>query len=232
MKHETPRDVINAGLKLLNNGLVSRTWGNVSVRIDGDYMFVTPKGRKYTDLTEKDIVKVNIHTLDYQGDIVPTSECKMHAAIYRKYKKVNACIHTHQMNASTCAVAGKTVPPVLDDFAQISGPSCRVAPYALPGTKKLTKGVVKALKGRKSCLLANHGAVCVGDDLEDAFVVSEVLEKNCKAYIESSFIGGANKINKFEAYLMHKVYLKKYSKDASINISKEDQNDEKRQSTD
>jgi L-fuculose-phosphate aldolase len=217
MDRDLRKDIIDAGLKLVEKGLVSRTWGNISIRINEDYCYVTPKGRKYEDISVNDIVKVNINTLEYNGNIRPTSEVKMHALIYQKYPNINAIIHTHQMNASTCAVAGKEVPTVLDDFAQIVGPTVKVAPYALPGTKKLTNGVAKALKGRKACLLANHGAVCVGDDIDDAFVVSEVLEKNCKAYIESSFLGQTNTINKFEAYLMHQVYLRKYSKNVNKN---------------
>jgi L-fuculose-phosphate aldolase len=87
----------------------------------------------------------------------------------------------------------------------------RVADYALPSTKKITKKTVKALKGRNAALMANHGAVCVGRDLDEAFVVCQVLEKACRAFIEAEFLGGAKHINKFEAALMHQIYIKKYS---------------------
>jgi L-fuculose-phosphate aldolase len=83
--------------------------------------------------------------------------------------------------------------------------------------EKIAKRTVKALKGRNAALMANHGAVCVGRDLDEAFVVSQVLEKSCKAFIEAEFLGGAKSINKFEAYLMHQFYLKKYSKKAKTN---------------
>ena len=117
------------------------------------------------------------------------------------------------MNASTVAAARREVPPILDDMAQIIGPSVRVADYALPSTKKLVRGTVKALKGRMAALMANHGAVCVGRDLDEAFVVCQVLEKACKALIEAEFLGGAKGINKFEAWIMHQYYLRKYSKE-------------------
>ena len=116
-------------------------------------------------------------------------------------------IHTHQMNASTVAAAHREVPPILDDMAQIIGPTVRVAEYALPSTKKITKKTVKALKGRNAALMANHGAVCVGRD----------LEKACKAFIEAEFLGGAKSINKFEAHLMHQLYIRKYSTQAYKN---------------
>ena len=71
---------------------------------------------------------------------------------------------------------------------------------------------MKALKGRYAALMANHGAVAVGRDMKEAFVVCDVLEKACKAFIEAEFLGGAKGISKFEAYIMHKYYLAKYSK--------------------
>lgn len=101
---------------------------------------------------------------------------------------------------------------MLDDMAQIIGPSIRVAEYAVPCTKKLAKGAVKALKGRNGGLLANHGAVCIGRNLDEAFTACEILEKACKTFIESEFLGDGVPINKFEAKVMHEYFLKKYSK--------------------
>ncbi len=211
------KQVIEAGMKLVNEGLVARTWGNVSVKVDDDHMLITPSGRIYEDLTIDDIVLVNIHTSKYEGSIKPSSEHKLHSEIYKTRKGINAVIHTHQMNASTCAAARREVPPILDDMAQIIGPTVRVAPYALPSTKKIVTKTVKALKGRMAALMANHGAVCIGRDMDEAFVVCQVLEKACKAFIEAEFLGGAKSINKFEAVLMHQIYLKKYSAAATKN---------------
>ncbi len=207
--------LVKAGLRLLHEGLVSRTWGNISIKVNDSEMLVTPSGKFYEEITPKDMVLVNFKTNEYQSDIKPSSEFKMHSGIYNDRKDVNAIIHTHQMNASTCAAARREVPAVLDDLAQIVGPSVRVAEYALSSTNKIVKATVKALKGRNAALMANHGAVCVGRDLDEAFVVCQVLEKGCKAFIEAEFLGGAKHINKFEAWAMHQVYLKKYSKIAT-----------------
>jgi len=214
---EIRQAVITAGLRLVKEGLVSRTWGNVSVRIDDTFMAITPSGRKYDDLQEKDIVIVNYHDYKYKGNIKPSSELKLHGEIYKTRKDINAVIHTHQMNASTVAAARREVPPILDDMVQIIGPSVRVADYALPSTKKIVTKTLKALKGRNAALMANHGAVCAGRDLDEAFVVCEVLEKACKAFIEAEFLGGAKSINKLEAWMMHRMYLKKYSKQEKTN---------------
>jgi len=211
------QEIIEGGLRLVKEGLVARTWGNISIRVDDTHMLITPSGRTYETLTPEDIVLVDYHTSKHEGTIKPSSEKELHCEIYRTRKKINAVIHTHQMNASTVAAAHREVPPILDDMAQIIGPSVRVADYALPSTKKITKKTVRALKGRNAALMANHGAVCVGRDLEETFVVCQVLEKACKAFIEAEFLGGAKSINKFEAHIMHQIYIKKYSGEADKN---------------
>lgn len=205
-------ELVNAGIKLLEQGLVSRTWGNISVKVNNSEMLVTPSGKFYEDLSPADMVLINFKTNEYCSDVKPSSEFKMHSGIYNDRKEINAIIHTHQMNASTCAAARREVPPILDDLAQIIGPGVRVAEYALPSTKKIVTATVKALKGRNAALMANHGAVCIGRDLDEVFVVCQILEKGCKAFIEAEFLGGAKSISKFEASAMHKFYLKKYSK--------------------
>lgn len=212
-------EIIKGGLRLVKEGLVARTWGNISIRVDDSFMLITPSGRTYDDLTPADIVLVNYHTSVYEGSIKPSSEKELHCEIYKTRKKIHAVIHTHQMNASTVAAAHREVPPILDDMTQIIGPTVRVAEYALPSTKKITRKTVKALKGRNAALMANHGAVCVGRDLDEAFVVCQVLEKACKAFIEAEFLGGAKSINKFEAHLMHQLYIRKYSGQADKNKS-------------
>ena len=154
--------LVKAGLRLVKEGLVSRTWGNISVKVNESEMLITPSGRIYEDLDPVDMVLVNFRTDKYDEKKKPSSEFKLHTEIYRSRPKINAVIHTHQMNASTCAAARRVVPPVLDDMAQIIGPSVRVADYALPSTKKIVRVTVKALKGRNATLMANHGAVCIG----------------------------------------------------------------------
>jgi L-fuculose-phosphate aldolase len=204
--------VCEAGKRLLRENLVSGTWGNLSLRMDDENMIITPSGKPYELLSPEDMVRVNYRTLSWDGESKPSSELKLHAAIYLDRKDANAVIHTHQPNASTVAAARREVPPILDDMAQIIGPSVRVAAYALPNTKKIVRKTLRALNGRNAALMANHGAVCVGRDMEEAFVVCQVLEKACRAFIEAEFLGGAKAIGNVEAWIMHKYYLLKYSK--------------------
>lgn len=200
------------GIRLLESGLVSGTWGNLSLRINNDYMLITPSGIPYKSLKPEDMVIVNIKDLSYVGKLKPSGESGLHAEIYKNRKEINAVIHTHSQNACTVAASRLEVPPLLDDMAQIIGPSIRVADYAIPGTKKLIANTIKALKGRNGVLLSNHGAVCVGRSLTEAFTACEILEKSCKTFIETKFLGEGVPLSKFESYIMHQYFLKKYSK--------------------
>jgi L-fuculose-phosphate aldolase len=215
------QQIIDGGLRLVREGLVARTWGNLSIRVDEKHMLITPSGRPYKDLVPEDIVLVNYHTSGFEGTVRPSSEHGLHGEIYKSRKEVHAVIHTHQMNASTVAAARREVPPILDDMAQIIGPSVRVADYAHSATRKIARNTVRALKGRNAALMANHGAVCVGRDLEEAFVVCQVLEKACRALIEAEFLGGAKSISRFDARLMHRLYIRKYSREADQNKARE-----------
>jgi L-fuculose-phosphate aldolase len=208
---EAQRAVVETSRRLVDGGLIVGTWGNVSVRVDRQTMVVTPTGVGYADLAAADIPVVTIDDGKYTGP-KPSAECALHRAVYRDRPKIGAVIHTHAQNASTVATAKRELPPVIEDMAQIVGPSVRVADHAITGTRKMIRGAVKAMKGRNAVLLANHGAICVGRDIEQAYTCCLVLEKACRAFIEGEFLGGATSISKFEAHILHQYYLRKYSK--------------------
>lgn len=211
--HEEARKLlVEAGHKLVAEGLVTRTWGNISMKISETEMLITPSGLPYDKLGPEHMVTVNFKTgKASHSTLRPSSEFPLHAAIYSHRPDVAAIVHTHQAYASTCAAARREVPPILDDMAQIIGPSVRCSHYALSGTRKLAREVVKALHGRNAALIANHGAICVGRDLDEAFVVCQILEKSCKSFIEAEFMGGAKSIGRFKAWMLHLAYRRRYS---------------------
>lgn len=230
-EQEIRKQIIDGGLRLQKENLVQGTWGNVSMRFGEDKMIITPSGIPYDTLTEKDLVIVDINTMEYAGDVKPSGERKVHAAIYRDRPEINAIIHTHSENCSIVASARANIPPVLDDMVQIVGVGVKTidpeiyaqnmekmggevvtAEYGLPSTKKLTNATVKAIKGRNACLMANHGAVCIGRSMEEAFTVQFVLEKAARTFIDASAIGEAKKLGILDGNLQRLIFLKKYSK--------------------
>ena len=206
--------VLDAGKRLLKEGLVTRSWGNVSLRVDDEWMVVTPSGKMYEELLPEHMVVMNYHTMEYHGIYKPTSEASMHAAILKSRPDIMAVIHTHQVYATAVATAGKEIPAIVDDQVQLLGPSVRVTRYAQSSSIEFANEVVKNLEGRNAVLIANHGAVCVGRSVGEAFVAAQILEKTCQIFIGASLLGGANIISDKEAILLHQNYLDDYSRRA------------------
>ena len=187
---EAKKFVIEAGKRLVETGLIARTWGNVSCRVSDTQFVITPSGRAYENLTPDEIVLVNIADCSYAGDVKPTSEKKVHASVYQLRPEMNFVIHTHQTYASIVGAVGYDINSMSRQGADIIGPGVTVAAYGLPGTKKLNNGVRDALKRSpsKAIIMAHHGAVCMGADYEDAFRVAEELEKVSADFIRRRFV--------------------------------------------
>ena len=184
--NEIRQKVCDAGRQLLREGLVARTWGNVSMRVNDTQMMITPSGRPYDELTPNDMVLVDIYTLKYEGKIKPSSELKLHCQVYKNRAHIRAVIHTHQMNASIVAAAQMEV-EVIDETHQkiLGGTRIKTAPYALPNTKKITVESERAIEQANAALMANHGVVCIGENLENVFEVARTLELACVNFIAS-----------------------------------------------
>ncbi len=187
--------VIAAGKKLVETGLIARTWGNVSCRIDSQSFVITPSGKAYESLTPDDIVLVRTADLSYDGDVKPSSEKGIHAQCYLLRPECNFVIHTHQANASIISALGFDINDIEGDAKAVIGDNVPLASYGLPGTGKLRKGVVNALKrsDSKAVIMKHHGAVCLGKDYDEAFAIASALEDVCKKVVLDRASALANK---------------------------------------
>ena len=208
-------NICNWAGKFLESGILSEGKGYLSFRFE-DKMYITA-GNDLSKVNESNIAEVNIEDAKVIGNVQPDEIFKLHAGIYKK-TKFNALVHSYQPNTLTSSQAGQTVYPLLDDLAQIAGPTVRVARFSLSDIEASVKPAIKGLKRRSAVLLKDNGAICGAGNFDDAGAVALVLEKGCKAFIESSFLGGGIKINFIEANLMRFVYQLKYSKANETNV--------------
>lgn len=160
------------------------------------------------------VTRIDIET----GNIIAGDGCEesieLHRAVYKKRDDVNFIYHSKNEYAVASSKLGKTMKPLLDDFAQLVGPTVRHASYNPNNTLKTSKKVVKALKGRNAVLLDNNGALCVAGSEYDAGAIEIVMDKGCKTYIGAKMFERFSPINPIETRLMRIIYLKKYSKQA------------------
>jgi L-fuculose-phosphate aldolase len=192
------KEVLAAARHILKKGLVTGTAGNVSLRlaVEGErsLLAITPSSRDYFSLNSDDIQILDFDARKVEGDLVPSVETPLHIGIYRARKDVNAIIHTHSVFASAMAVAGLSIPTIIDEQAAYLGGEIKLAKYAPSGSPELAKNAIVALGKRYAVLLANHGAVGVGANLPAAFHACELLENIAMIYLLALSTGSVNEL--------------------------------------
>ena len=195
--------ILEYAKRLVEEGVVGSD-DMISMRSELNEMYVTKAGVKLADLTEEDVLQMNIFTAE--------PEYKYHAEIYNARADVNAICQCYPKWVMPVAKAGVTIPAVMDDMAQIVGPTCKTA-------KDDIASIIKTLKGRNSCLVKDKGCITSGRTMDEAYTCVLVLDKASHCFVASSVIGENKIINGLEARLMRFIYKTKYSKKNQENLS-------------
>jgi len=168
-------------------GLNRGTSGNASVR-DGEAFFITPSALPVSVMTPESMVRMDLSGKVLQGG-KPSTEWRIHRDLYVARPETNAVLHTHATFAATLACLRRDVPAVHYMIAVAGGDSIRCAPYSVFGEQTLSNDALEALRDRKACLLANHGMIALGDDLDDALAVAIEVESICEIYWRTLQVG-------------------------------------------
>jgi L-fuculose-phosphate aldolase len=188
--YDNERKVLaDAGRELMNRRLSVGTWGNISIRVEEDKCLITPSGMNYMKLGPNDMVLIDLEGVVIGGKWKPSSEKMLHAQIYKNRNDVSAIIHYHPIFSSILSVARYNIPPLIEDSIMLLGGEIKVTDYVFPGGIELAEEAVKALGSNNAVILANHGAVCVGKDLEKTFAACDVLEKSAQIFIFAKLLG-------------------------------------------
>ncbi|HLX27881.1 MAG TPA: class II aldolase/adducin family protein [Casimicrobiaceae bacterium] len=174
--------------RMMNALAINRgTSGNVSARIDHGFL-VTPSALDYDKTRPEDIVAIDIadNTI---GRRSPSSEWRFHRDIYAARTEVDAIVHTHAPFATTIACLDRGIPPFHYMVAAAGGTDIRCAPYATFGTQSLSDAAVRALEGRRACLLAHHGMIAVGASLDAALALAVEVETLAQMYWQALAVG-------------------------------------------
>jgi L-fuculose-phosphate aldolase len=163
-------------------GLVPNKSGNVSCRSPGGFL-VTPSGVPYRELEPGQIVELPLEGTPPAGGPRPSSEWRMHAAIYAARPDAQAIVHTHSPRATALACAGRGIPAFHYTIA-LAGGDVRCVPYATFGTDELAGQALGGLRGRRAVLLANHGVVALGPSLGRAHAVAVEVENLAGQYLD------------------------------------------------
>ncbi len=182
--------IIDTCLAMNAQGINQGTSGNVSAR-HGKAMLITPSGIPYEELKPADIVAMSLQGDDgaYEGKLAPSSEWRFHLDIMAARPEVGAIVHTHSTYATAMAICGLEIPAVHYMIAAAGGPTIRIAPYATYGTEELSQNALQALVGRSACLLANHGVIATGANLQRALWLAGEVETLARQYVLARALG-------------------------------------------
>ncbi len=182
---ETARAMTAAGLNV-------GTAGNASVRLgdelQADGLLITPSGLAAERCTVQDMVLLRADG-SFDGALAPSSEWQLHRDIYAVFPDAGAILHAHAPFATALACQRGDIPPFHYMIARFGGSTIRCARYATFGTQALSDAAVAALQGRRACLLANHGMVVHGRDLDHALALAIEFETLCAQYWRTCQLG-------------------------------------------
>ncbi len=187
---EARRQIVEAGKKLRDRFFVAWNDGNISARLPGDRILITPTGVNKGDVTEDQILVVDMQGAVISGPLKPSSETKMHLGVYRTRPDVEAIVHAHPPAATgfaACRVRldqDVILPEVIFGLGKIG-----FAEYGTPSTDEIPNAVVKEIPDCEAVLLANHGALTVGTDVMAAYYRMEVLEMYARVRLVTKIIG-------------------------------------------
>ncbi|MHB1206604.1 MAG: class II aldolase/adducin family protein [Rhodospirillaceae bacterium] len=163
--------------------------GNVSVRRDATTFLITPTGIAYDMLQPEDIAVMDFNGRWF-GQKRPSSEWRFHSYILKARPDAGAIVHTHSRHATALACTGRGIPAFHYMVAVAGGADIRCAPYSTFGTQALSGDAVAALQDRKACLLANHGLIALGRDLDAALALAGEVENLAGQYTVAMRLGG------------------------------------------
>ena len=177
--------------RLYRQGLTTTSGGNISLRFPGGLVLLTPSATDKGNMDAEQVAVIGIDGTNHTPALKPSIETSMHLEIYKRHPHIQAIVHAHPPMASTFVAARKpiNVRLIAEAYAIVGEPA--IAPYALMGSPELATAVAGSFKKNTACvLMENHGVLCIGDTLLQAFDRIEVLENAAKINLYAAQLGG------------------------------------------
>ncbi len=194
------QEIVEVGRRLWQKGFVAANDGNITCRLDEDFVLTTPTGVSKGFMTPDMIVKVDMDGNTSEGYLKPSSEIFVHLMIYKERPDVQAVLHAHPPFATAFAVAGISLEhPILPE-AVLHLDGVPLSPYGTPGTPELVEAIRPYIRGRNAVLLENHGAFTVGDSPLHAYYRMETLEHFAKISLLARLLGRERVLSPQEVY--------------------------------
>ncbi|CAH0540441.1 L-fuculose phosphate aldolase [Vibrio marisflavi CECT 7928] len=187
MREVLAQQIIDSCLEMVRLGLNQGASGNASVRFE-EGMLITPTGIEYSQMTPEQIVYVD-GSGHFEEGKKPSSEWQFHLACYKSRQDCNAVVHNHAINSTTLAILEKPIPAIHYMIAASGCKTIPLVPYATFGSQELSDSVAKGITTSKALLLAHHGSIAIGENLNKAMWLSQEVETLADMYIKALSTG-------------------------------------------
>lgn len=191
-EYKLKEQICEIGRRLYNRGFAAANDGNITVRLNDKELLCTPTMVSKGFMKPDDICKVDMEGKQLAGSRRRTSEVLLHLAVYRNRPDVNAVVHCHPPHATAFAVAHEPIPKCVLPEVEVFLGEVPIAKYATPGDQRLPETIVPYVKDCNTILLANHGTVSFGPELENAYFNTEIIDAYCRILILSKMLGRVN----------------------------------------
>ena len=172
-------EVVAAGREMLRLGLVAGTSGNVSAR-NGDRVLITPSGLPYGEMQADDLVALSLDGAVLDGTREPSSERRVHLAVYAARPGAGALVHSHSVHATAWSFLGEPLDTGTEELEHAAGGAVLTAPFAPTGSDEIAAAAVEALGDRRAVLLGRHGVLAAGDTPAKALDVCVAVERQAQ----------------------------------------------------
>ncbi len=206
------QDIVEVGKRLYAKGFVASNDGNISVRTGENEILITPTCVCKGDMSAEQLIIVDMDGKLVSGFLKPTSEMKMHLAVYRKRQDVKAIVHAHPQKATAFAVAGKGLDKITLPEVVFSLGAVNLAEYGTPSTDQVPKTVEKHIMSSDALLLSNHGALTVGTSVMEAYYKMETLEHFAAISLYARLLGGEKALSSQQAEALFRVRAEVFGK--------------------
>lgn len=185
MRSCSPEEVIKTAQRMAELGLVVGSFGNVSCRLDANRILITPAKLDYSMMRAEDLVTVDLRGRKLAGSREPSAEFKLHLALYRARTDAQAIVHTHSVHAIALSLQAEELPAFTEELKHGVGGAVLIAPYAPAGSQELADRAAELLANTraKGLILARHGVVGLGEDLQEALLICQLIERGAQAYL-------------------------------------------------
>jgi L-fuculose-phosphate aldolase len=185
-------EICEIGRRVYAKGFAAANDGNISVRLNDREVLCTPTMVSKGFIKPEDLCVVDYEGKQLRGTRKRSSEILLHLAVYKNNPKVNAVVHCHPPHATAFAVAGEPIPKCVLPEVEVFLGEVPIAVYETPGSQKFADTIIPFVKNCNTIILANHGTVTFGPDLEKAYWNSEIIDAYCRILILARQLGKVN----------------------------------------